>query len=524
MTEFNDDELDMDLLDMQLLRLGEVALPEGFGSRLKSFSEMMAAIESLPIEESGDLDDASGSETGPIGEIAHDAFELGLGCLFQQQRRIALPTDPAQPAHICGTGSDSLSRPTGHRSTADATTQADANITHCHASTAGDEDGTSSGNTATATPQWRFDIPGLIQSSGQDGVAGSILEGAEFLTTSGQDLRTMSRADRFDTSTAIVQLRTLLRRCRPPSLDPQTCAAMVATVASLSEALIADRDERAALRLIHVASPLANHLGRRHPAVLDVRRCYAQAYCESGNYRKAATLLRRLSKDEEEVFGYGDPQTTLIMLWSLVGLGRLDQAEVGFRSLEARLARSPDTDMRTQFNFRCQYAWLLGQLGHNGESAARYDGIIIDRSHELGFDHADSNDARHSKAKMRVLAHDGVNAITLLEAVAQDRARVQGGSHPDTLESLKYLHLAQVQTQPRDDRILNDAIDLLQHLLPLQTSKHGSLYPMTQDTFKWLGWLYWIRDENRSHQPYMADRRLPHAQSGTAPQWISAAA
>ncbi|WP_018351909.1 hypothetical protein [Longispora albida] len=82
MTADQEDGYGMDALDMQLLALGEAALPDGPGSRLKTFAEMMAAIGDLPAggDDSEPEDDAN-HHTGK-GEFARDAFELGLG-LFE---------------------------------------------------------------------------------------------------------------------------------------------------------------------------------------------------------------------------------------------------------------------------------------------------------------------------------------------------------------------------------------------------------------------------------------------------------
>jgi len=79
MTADHEDEIGMDHLDMQLLALGEAALPRGFDSRLKNFSEMMAAVEDLPVSDD-ELDDVCARDA-EVGEIARDAFELGLGYL-----------------------------------------------------------------------------------------------------------------------------------------------------------------------------------------------------------------------------------------------------------------------------------------------------------------------------------------------------------------------------------------------------------------------------------------------------------
>ncbi|PZG12732.1 hypothetical protein C1I95_25210 [Micromonospora craterilacus] len=79
MTGDHKDENGMDDLDRQLIALGEAALPDGFDSRLKSFGEMMAAIENVPAGPD-DADELAACDA-ELDEIARDAFELGLGYL-----------------------------------------------------------------------------------------------------------------------------------------------------------------------------------------------------------------------------------------------------------------------------------------------------------------------------------------------------------------------------------------------------------------------------------------------------------
>jgi hypothetical protein len=257
-------------------------------------------------------------------------------------------------------------------------------------------------------------------------------------------------------------------------------------------------------------------LGHRHPAAFEVRRARTNAWCELGHYRRAETMLRRLSEDEERVFGSDDPRTALLLLWALVGSGRLREAEEGFRTLESRLAQPQGADMLMRWHLQCRYSWLLVQQGLDSESAGSYDGVIINRSHELGRDNADTSDARHSKGKMLVVAGKGQPAIPLLQAVADDRARVQGNGHADTLETLKYLHLARVQAEPRDDRVLDGAINGLEQILHTQDRRHGPGYPMSRDTAAQLSRLLQLREAIRSREAIPDLRQVPTPDAGQA--------
>jgi hypothetical protein len=55
-------------------------------------------------------------------------------------------------------------------------------------------------------------------------------------------------------------------------------------------------------------------------------------------------------------------------------------------------------------------AGLTG-TGQVGESVRSYDSVIVNRSHELGADHPDALDDRHSKGKMLVVNGDGPLAV-----------------------------------------------------------------------------------------------------------------
>lgn len=364
-------------------------------------------------------------------------------------------------------------------------------------------------------PRRRPVVPGMIQGQGICRAVDNTVDTSVFLADPGRDLRIMSRGDREQTKAVIARLRELLRWCPAGAFGPEGSATVLASVAMVSEDLIADRDERTALRLIRAASPHLAIAGRASPAAFGVRRARANALCELGHYQLAEKMLRRLSTDEERVFGTDDPRTSLLRLWALVSGGRLREAEAGFRALDALLAQPQGASMML-WHLRCRRSWLLGQQGLASESEAGYDGVIINRSHELGADHPDTGDARHSKGKMRVFAGDGSQVITLLQSVADDRARVQGDSHPDTLETLKYLHLARVQSEPRDDRVLDHAITSLEHILHAQDGRHGTGYPMSQDTVAWLRKLLQLREAIRFGEPVPELRQVPTPDSRKA--------
>lgn len=350
----------------------------------------------------------------------------------------------------------------------------------------------------------------LVPGRGIGRAADSAVRAAEALQGPGRDLRTMSPSDRAQTSAAITQWRELLSTCPAGAFGAEGSTMVLTAVAAVSQTLIADRDEHTALRLIRTAFPHLLLLGSCHPAVFEVRRTWAEALSELGRHRHAEKMLRRLGQDEQQVWGRDDPRTALLLLWTLLGSGRLRQAEQGFHALENRLATpSQGADTPTLWHVQCRYSWLQGRRGLIGESTRGYDGVIINRSHQLGPDHPDTHDARHSKGKMYVCAGAGSQAITLLQILAEDRARIQGDRHPDTLETLKYLHLAHVQAEPQDDRVVHRAISDLEHILRLQQRRHGPGHPMNRDT---AAWLHKLQEHIRSREAIADLRQIPRAQ------------
>ncbi|MER7417935.1 hypothetical protein ABT346_14310 [Micromonospora peucetia] len=335
---------------------------------------------------------------------------------------------------------------------------------------------------ATGTASLRDAGVILTQSRSLSRAANSAIDASAPQAASSLDLRTMSDSNREHTRTMVAEFQTLLGRCPAEALGAEGSAMVVRRVAALAGVLIADRDERTALRLVRVARPHLDFLGRRHPDVFEVRRVWANALSELGHHQQAQKMLRGLSQDERDKFGSDNPQTTMLLLWALVGSGRLLEADAGFRALNSRLACAQNTSELMLSHARCRYSWVLGQQRRFSESARSYDGVIVIRSHLHGNDHPDTSDARHSKGKMLVLAGKGAKAITLLQSLAEDRARTQGNRHPDTLETLKYLHLSRAQAEPRDSQLLHQAIKDLGEILRLQIESHGRSHPVTRDT------------------------------------------
>ncbi|MFF7250641.1 hypothetical protein ACFZBU_43040 [Embleya sp. NPDC008237] len=332
--------------------------------------------------------------------------------------------------------------------------------------------------------------------------ANTVVEASQSLVVPGADLRTMSDDDRWETRVAIARWRERLGTCPAGAFSGEEAALVLTAVATLATKSIVNRDEHTALRLIRAASPQLLFLGRRHPAVFEARRAWAEALSELGRYRRAETMLRHLSDDEQRLFGTHEPRTALLLNWALVGQGRLRQAEDGFRSLETGTIRLRDPDTSMLRHLQCRRCWLLGRQGRVEDAVRAYDGVIVHRAHELDdHHHPDVADARHSQGKLLVCTGKGAEAIDLLRALAEDRARGQGDDHPDTLETLKYLHLAKDQSEWRDRHVVDRVIRDLEELLRIQDERHGPSYPMSRDTAAWLARLRHHREAIRFGEP-----------------------
>ena len=354
----------------------------------------------------------------------------------------------------------------------------------------------------------RLAVPAIVGSRDISRTADRAVETSEWLAVPGRDLRVMKASGREETTAMLAELRELLRRCPAGAFGPQASAMILTRVAELAEALIADRDERTALRLMRAALPHMALLGRWHPATFEVRRAHAAAWCELGHYRRAERLLRRLSEDERQVCG-NNPWTALLLLWALVGSQQLPQADAGFRALADLLDRPQEANPLIQRHVQCRQAWLLAQRGLDGESEKGYDFVIAQRSSELDYVHPDTLDARHSKGKMLVLAGDGYRAAKVLEPLIEDRIAVLGADHPDTLETRKYLHLAWALTEPRDKGVLGRADQELKEIHRIQANRHGRDHPMSRDTAAQLRRLRKLRRAVDSRAPIPGLRQTP---------------
>ncbi|MFC8045232.1 tetratricopeptide repeat protein [Nocardia sp. NPDC057353] len=299
---------------------------------------------------------------------------------------------------------------------------------------------------------------------------------AEALADPARETRIRCGDDRENTRLLVAGLRELLTEFPVRLFGAAGSATVLESVAKVAEALIADRAERTALRLLRAAAPHLRVLGGSDPRGFRARRAWAEAWSELGEHRTAERLLRRLRADEQRVLAAADPRTEMLLLWTLVGRGRIPEAAAGFREL----AITEDTDLAG--HLACRRSWVLGQCGAAEESAAGYRGVIAGRTEQLGPDDAETLDARHSLAKMWVYNGNGERALLLLESLLADRARVLGVRHPDTLETAKYLYLARVQAEPSDPRLPDLAAEELRSILHRQAERHGLAHPTTRDT------------------------------------------
>ena len=364
----------------------------------------------------------------------------------------------------------------------------------------------------------RSAVPAVIPGRSLRRAGDEAMAAAASLAVARLDLRTMPSREREDITGKVTELEHLLRRCPPEALDAQGAAALCASLSTIAAVLIADRNEQAALQLTRAARP---HLDAAddHPAVFKLQRAHAEAAFEAGF--PVRSLLLGLSEKERQVFGADHPMTALLLLWAQAIGGGPSRAEVARRHLGARLVQAQTCAAPLLLHMQCRDSWLQGMSGHVKESAAGYDRVIFNRSRILGPYHREVLDARHSKHKMLVINGYAAQAVADLWDVANDRAHVQGDTHSDTLETLKYFHLARTQAEPDDDRELDDAIAGLEQILAVQTRRHGPRYPMCRDTAAQLSALRTRREALRLHVP--AHGKLTRSISSTAHRFATTA-
>jgi tetratricopeptide (TPR) repeat protein len=326
----------------------------------------------------------------------------------------------------------------------------------------------------------------LVQGRDIGRAAYSTLEVLAPLAVSGLDLRMTNLNDREETRSLLAGARELLSSCPAGAFGAEDSAMILGTVATLAERLIADRDERAALSLVRVASRHLSVLDRHDPIAFEVRRVEAEALSELGQYQRAEMMLRRLADDEQRVGGAADPRTVLLLHWALVGWDRPFRAEEGYSSLEDHLKdakRDPSLD-RLLLHTRCRRAWVFLQLGRVEDSVSAYDQVISERTRVLGKGHTETLDARHSQLKALVTAGQFERALPLLKRLLDDRKDAQGADHPDTLETRKYYSVALALVE-LNDCALRDATGDLEEILQIQKKRLGLDHPMSRDTAEW---------------------------------------
>ena len=114
----------------------------------------------------------------------------------------------------------------------------------------------------------------LIQNQKVSRLIDGVVDDLGSLMAPGAELRAMGGDGRREIRAVVTEWRKQLRGCPAGAFGVEGTAMVLGTVAALAEALIADRDERAALNLVRDAWPHLRFLGRDHPAVFEVRRVH----------------------------------------------------------------------------------------------------------------------------------------------------------------------------------------------------------------------------------------------------------
>ena len=322
----------------------------------------------------------------------------------------------------------------------------------------------------------------------QDGIYLSAAAGAIGRVFSGIDLRILPNDRLKEMKRAAAQLMDLLNR-PAGTVDPRILRVLLPATSDATLAYITFRNERYALQLAEAALPHLRSLPVGSPETFAIRRNHSYALLQLGQKERAIKLLRSLRSDEDKILDADDYErvaTERLYAWSMAEIGHADQAVRAFRSLASRLRHAPETHVALLKHIECMLSWALWLRGNLREAMASYDRVITGRALELGADHPDTLDARHSKGKMLTQAGDGAQARVILESVLADRKRIQGKNHPDTVETRKYLAVACYLAQPESDRVARQSARELKRVLRRQVRTRGSDHPDTCDSRRWL--------------------------------------
>src|ERR1700677_1717223 len=322
----------------------------------------------------------------------------------------------------------------------------------------------------------------------QDAMYLSAAAGALGRVFAGIDLRILPGDRLKEVKRAAAQLMDLLNR-PAGAVDPGILRVLLPATSDATLAYITFRNERYALQLAEAALAHLRFLPAGSPEGFAIRRNHAYALLQLGQKERAADLLRSLRRDERMVLGADDyerVETERVYVWSLVETGHADQAVRMFRALESRLRRAPEMHVAQLKHIEGMLSWALWRKGDLWAAVASYDRVIAGRALELGADHGDTFDARHSKGKVLAQAGEGAQARVILASVLADRKRIQRKKYPDILETRKYLAVSCYFAQPESGRVARQSARELKRVLRRQVRTRGPDHPDTCDTRRWL--------------------------------------
>jgi len=131
---------------------------------------------------------------------------------------------------------------------------------------------------------------------------------------------------------------------------------------------------------------------------------------------------------------------------------------------------------RLGLTIRDEHAFWVGYTGRHEEAVTALAAVVQDRVRLLGPDHPDTLSARRSLGDQMGGAGRHDEATTALSAVVADRTRVLGADHPDTLATRRSLGFQQGDAGRHDEAIVTltavvaDGLRVLQASSPLVRS------------------------------------------------------
>jgi tetratricopeptide (TPR) repeat protein len=205
-------------------------------------------------------------------------------------------------------------------------------------------------------------------------------------------------------------------------------------------------------------------LGAGHPDTLASRHKLARAIMEQHRWDVAEAELRGVLAGEEQVRGPEHPDTLTIrhsLARAMLARGRAAEAERELRAvLDVRRSRSGDDHPET-VGIRNSLARALLAQDRRPEAERELRTVLAGATPDRYRNRPELMTVRHTLAQLRRAQGDLAGAAAELRSLVEDRRRILGDTHPDTVEA--EAELAELADAPTDDPADHEADDRADH-------------------------------------------------------------